>query len=136
MNTLLKRYSTWLAALLVATSLMPGAAMAQSDQEKLVAAAEKTFDNFVRPFLIKRGADLPLLLIFAGVIGGLLGFGLVGIFVGPVMLAVSYTLINAWLDDRPDAPEPQLTPIIQPRRVPETPARTSDGGAQLPGGPP
>ena len=62
-----------------------------------------TMDNFLRPWLIKRGADLPLLLIFAGVIGGLLGFGLVGIFVGPVMLAVSYTLMVAWLDD----PEPK-----------------------------
>jgi len=58
-----------------------------------------TMDNFLRPALIKRGAALPLLLIFAGVIGGLFAFGLVGIFVGPVMLAVSYTLINAWLDD-------------------------------------
>jgi len=58
-----------------------------------------TMDNFLRPWLIKRGADLPLLLIFAGVIGGLFGFGLVGIFVGPVMLAVSYTLIEAWLND-------------------------------------
>ncbi|RZL86854.1 MAG: AI-2E family transporter YdiK [Variovorax sp.] len=65
-----------------------------------------TMDNFLRPMLIKRGADLPLLLIFAGVIGGLLGFGLVGIFVGPVMLAVSYTLIQAWLeDDDPPAVE-------------------------------
>jgi predicted PurR-regulated permease PerM len=61
-----------------------------------------TMDNFLRPMLIKRGADLPLLLIFAGVIGGLLGFGLVGIFAGPVLLAVSYTLMLAWLDD----PEP------------------------------
>jgi len=58
-----------------------------------------TMDNFLRPWLIKRGADLPLLLIFAGVIGGLFAFGLVGIFVGPVMLAVSYTLIDAWLQD-------------------------------------
>ncbi|MGK6310130.1 AI-2E family transporter YdiK [Variovorax sp. DT-64] len=58
-----------------------------------------TMDNFLRPVLIRRGADLPLVLIFAGVIGGLLGFGLVGIFVGPVMLAVSYTLVNAWLHD-------------------------------------
>jgi predicted PurR-regulated permease PerM len=58
-----------------------------------------TMDNFLRPWLIKRGADLPLLLIFAGVIGGLFAFGLVGIFVGPVMLAVSYTLIDAWLND-------------------------------------
>lgn len=59
-----------------------------------------TLDNVVRPLLIKRGADLPLLLIFAGVIGGLLAFGLVGIFVGPVVLAVAYTLLHAWIDDK------------------------------------
>jgi predicted PurR-regulated permease PerM len=56
-----------------------------------------TMDNFVRPLLIKRGADLPLLLIFAGVIGGLLAFGLIGIFVGPVVLAVAYTLLQSWV---------------------------------------
>jgi predicted PurR-regulated permease PerM len=54
-------------------------------------------DNFLRPVLIKMGADLPLLLIFAGVIGGLLSFGLIGLFVGPVVLAVSYTLVDAWV---------------------------------------
>jgi len=58
-----------------------------------------TIDNVLRPFLIKQGADLPLLLIFAGVIGGLLSFGLVGIFVGPVVLAVAFTLIDAWVDE-------------------------------------
>ena len=58
-----------------------------------------TMDNVLRPYLIKQGADLPLLLIFAGVIGGLLAFGLVGIFVGPVVLAVAYTLADAWVDD-------------------------------------
>ena len=57
-----------------------------------------TMDNFVRPVLIKRGADLPLLLVFAGVVGGLLAFGLIGIFVGPVVLAVADTLLNAWID--------------------------------------
>lgn len=57
-----------------------------------------TMDNVIRPALIKLGADLPLLLIFAGVIGGLLAFGLIGIFVGPVVLAVAYTLVNAWVD--------------------------------------
>jgi predicted PurR-regulated permease PerM len=54
-------------------------------------------DNVLRPILIKRGADLPLLLIFAGVIGGLLTFGLIGIFVGPVVLAVTYTLLEQWV---------------------------------------
>lgn len=58
-----------------------------------------SLDNFLRPMLIRRGADLPLLLIFAGVIGGMLGFGLVGIFVGPVVLAVTYTLMQAWVED-------------------------------------
>jgi predicted PurR-regulated permease PerM len=58
-----------------------------------------TIDNFLRPYLIKQGADLPLLLIFAGVIGGLFAFGLVGLFVGPVILAVSYTLLLAWIDE-------------------------------------
>jgi predicted PurR-regulated permease PerM len=54
-------------------------------------------DNFLRPMLIKRGADLPLMLIFAGVIGGLVAFGIVGIFVGPVVLAVAYTLLDNWV---------------------------------------
>ena len=54
-------------------------------------------DNVLRPWLIRRGADLPLLLIFAGVIGGLLSFGLVGVFIGPVVLAVAYTLLDAWI---------------------------------------
>jgi len=58
-----------------------------------------TIDNVLRPALIRQGADLPLLLIFAGVIGGLLAFGLVGLFAGPVILAVSYTLLRAWIDE-------------------------------------
>ena len=58
-----------------------------------------TMDNFLRPVLIKKGADLPLLLIFAGVVGGLIAFGLIGIFVGPVVLAVAHTLQLAWVNE-------------------------------------
>jgi len=54
-------------------------------------------DNFIRPVLIKKGADLPLLLIFAGVIGGLIAFGVIGLFIGPVVLAVTLTLLQAWV---------------------------------------
>lgn len=61
------------------------------------AVATGTLDNFLRPILIRKGADLPLLLIFAGVLGGLLAFGIVGLFVGPVVLAVTYTLLVAWV---------------------------------------
>ena len=59
-------------------------------------------DNVLRPILVRRTADLPLLLIFAGVIGGLIAYGLVGIFVGPVVLAVAYTLVLAWLEPDPE----------------------------------
>jgi predicted PurR-regulated permease PerM len=65
-----------------------------------------TLDNFLRPILIRRGLDLPLLLIFAGVIGGLIAFGLIGLFVGPVVLAVTYRLFLAWLDDLPPGAAP------------------------------
>jgi hypothetical protein len=54
--------------------------------------------SFLRPILIKKGADLPLLVIFAGVAGGLIAFDLIGIFVGSVVLAVSHTLLSAWVD--------------------------------------
>ena len=59
-------------------------------------------DNVLRPLLIRRGADVPLLLIMAGVIGGLLAFGAVGLFVGPVVLAVMYTLVSAWVVEEHD----------------------------------
>lgn len=61
-----------------------------------------SLDNIVRPLLIRKGAHLPLVLLLAGVIGGLIAFGLVGIFLGPVVLAVAYTLLQAWLADDPD----------------------------------
>jgi hypothetical protein len=57
-----------------------------------------TFDNFLRPVLIKRGADLPLLLIFSGVIGGLIAFpASSSLFIGPVVLAVAYTFLVEWV---------------------------------------
>jgi predicted PurR-regulated permease PerM len=65
-----------------------------------------TMDNFLRPFLIRKGADLPLILVFAGVLGGLMTFGLIGIFVGPVVLAVAHTLLEAWAGQPEPAKEP------------------------------
>jgi predicted PurR-regulated permease PerM len=65
-----------------------------------------TMDNFLRPILIKKGADLPLLLIFTGVVGGLLAFGLIGLFIGPVVLAVAHRLLEAWVNDEPVGTEP------------------------------
>jgi predicted PurR-regulated permease PerM len=61
-----------------------------------------SIDNFVRPLLMRKGVHLPLVLLLAGVIGGLIAFGLVGIFLGPVVLAVAYTLLQAWLEEDPN----------------------------------
>jgi predicted PurR-regulated permease PerM len=72
------------------------------------ALVAQLIDNFLRPLLIKRGADLPLLLIFTGVIGGMVGFGLMGIFVGPVILAVTYVLLREWVEGQQIA-EPDVT---------------------------
>ena len=65
-------------------------------------------DGFLRPILIRRNANLPLLLIFAGVIGGLIAFGIIGLFIGPVLLAVCYTLMTAWIEEgSPQAAPPE-----------------------------
>lgn len=53
-------------------------------------------DNLLRPYLISRGAKLPTVLIFFGVLGGVVSFGIVGVFLGPVLLAVAYRLFQDW----------------------------------------
>ncbi len=77
-----------------------------------------SLDNFLRPLLIRRGANVPLLLIFAGVAGGLIAFGIIGLFIGPVVLAVSYTLLAEWVREgespaatAPDRAETEDAPV-------------------------
>jgi len=53
-------------------------------------------DSVIRPWFIARGAQLPFMLTVLGVLGGALSFGLLGIFLGPVLLGVGYTLVNEW----------------------------------------
>jgi predicted PurR-regulated permease PerM len=59
-------------------------------------AVISSVDNFVKPILISRSASLPILLIALGVFGGVLAFGFVGIFLGPVILALALTLVEGW----------------------------------------
>ncbi|SAL67311.1 AI-2E family transporter YdiK [Caballeronia humi] len=68
-------------------------------------------DKVLRPLLIKRGVDLSLLLILTGVLGGVIAFGIVGLFIGPVILAVTFTLLQAWVNDEASSAlmEPALT---------------------------
>lgn len=53
-------------------------------------------DNFVRPFLISRGGTTPLILVMLGVLGGVFAFGFIGIFLGPTLLAVGYSMLADW----------------------------------------
>lgn len=68
-------------------------------------------DNLLRPFLIRKQANVPLVLIMVGVIGGLAAFGLVGIFVGPMILSVTYTLVKSWLSDAELPSSTEDTPL-------------------------
>lgn len=63
----------------------------------IFAVGVQLIDNIIRPFLIRKGVDLSLLLIIPGVVGGLIAFGIIGLFIGPVVLAVTYTLLKAWV---------------------------------------
>ena len=66
----------------------------------IVAIVLTTLDSVMRAYLIKKGADLPFLLILFGVIGGLLGFGMMGLFIGPVVLALTYKIIQTWVSEQ------------------------------------
>lgn len=53
-------------------------------------------DNVIRPYLISRGANLPFIIVLLGAIGGVVAFGFIGLFLGPVLLAVGYALMRAY----------------------------------------
>lgn len=71
-----------------------------------------TLDNVLRPMLIRMGADLPMILILSGVIGGLVAFGMIGLFIGPVVLAVSYRLVMVWVNESP-APDENPQAVVE-----------------------
>ena len=55
-----------------------------------------TVDNLIKPFIISRGARLPFAIVFLGVLGGVLAFGVIGAFLGPTLLALGYRLVAEW----------------------------------------
>ncbi|TVQ32445.1 MAG: AI-2E family transporter [Geminicoccaceae bacterium] len=62
------------------------------------------FDNVLRPILMARGVRVPMLVILIGVVGGVLLHGLIGLFIGPVVLAIGYELLIAWIAGEPGVP--------------------------------
>ncbi len=67
-------------------------------------AGVSSIDNFVKPWLISQGSKMPFMLVFFGVLGGVLAFGFIGLFIGPTLLAVGFKLIEEWLSAEPSKP--------------------------------
>lgn len=67
------------------------------------ALVVSTVDNIIKPLLISRGAQLPFVLVLLGVLGGVLAFGFIGVFIGPTLLAVAYRLLLEWSQMRREA---------------------------------
>jgi predicted PurR-regulated permease PerM len=70
------------------------------------AAVISSVDNFVKPILMSRAGGLSMLLVVLGVFGGAIAFGFIGLFVGPALLAVAWSLVQVWLDPPTEAPKP------------------------------
>ncbi|MEO1767154.1 AI-2E family transporter [Thiobacter aerophilum] len=60
------------------------------------ALVVSSIDNFLKPYLISQGADMPFILVLFGVLGGIAAFGFLGVFLGPTLLAVSFSLLREW----------------------------------------
>jgi predicted PurR-regulated permease PerM len=58
-------------------------------------------DNVLKPYLISRGGNLPLVVVLLGVFGGILAFGFMGLFLGPTLLAVAFSLLGDWVGNAP-----------------------------------
>ncbi|HEY2796473.1 MAG TPA: AI-2E family transporter [Thermoanaerobaculia bacterium] len=63
-------------------------------------------DNIIRPLLIGKGTEAPMAIIFLGVIGGIVAFGFLGLFIGPVLLTVAYNLFREWMETFAARPAP------------------------------
>ncbi len=74
-----------------------------------------TVDNFIKPLIISHGSDLPFILVLLGVLGGMAAFGPIGLFVGPVLIAVGYILLRQWAADTAAA-APVAAPVLHAAR--------------------
>ena len=73
-------------------------------------------DNVIKPLIISRGSNLPFVLVFLGVLGGIVAFGFLGVFLGPTLLAVGYRLLLEWSEvEQPAHTDVEPKPVSDPR---------------------
>jgi predicted PurR-regulated permease PerM len=71
-------------------------------------------DNVLKPLLLGRGVDVPMPVVLIGALGGMVTGGVIGLFIGPVVLAVGYQLFWRWIDEPPQAEAPVAAPVDEP----------------------
>jgi predicted PurR-regulated permease PerM len=98
-GTAMLQIGTWLVWIPVATWLFYQGETGWALFISVLGIIINVLDNVIKPLLIGRGAGVPLWIIFIGVIGGLLTTGLIGIFIGPLVLAAGYSIIMGWLSE-------------------------------------
>ena len=67
------------------------------------AAVISSVDNFIKPLIISRGSNLPFILVMLGVLGGVVAFGFIGVFLGPTLLAIGFALLQDWSAEKEKA---------------------------------
>ena len=67
-------------------------------------------DNIIKPMIISHGSDLPFILVLLGVFGGVVAFGFIGVFLGPVLLALGFAMVKEWADVAAPAPAEKPAP--------------------------
>ncbi|WP_372012491.1 AI-2E family transporter [Pseudoxanthomonas sp. 10H] len=78
-----------------------------------------TVDNILKPLLLGRGVDAPMLVILIGAIGGMATAGIPGLFIGAVLLAVGYTVFSDWVDGGEATTAPHPAPVVPPAELPD-----------------
>jgi predicted PurR-regulated permease PerM len=86
-----------------------------------------SIDNVLKPILLGRGVSVPMIVIFIGAIGGFIAAGIIGLFVGSVVLAVGYELFNAWLDPKAGGGEPLASATASESGAARPPSAPMDG---------
>lgn len=91
-------------------------------------------DNVIKPLLISKGSDMPFILVMLGALGGALAFGFMGVFVGPTLLAVAYTVLRDWTVGSVISPETGTEPTTsdENRGQADEPGTGTEVGVDLP----
>ena len=76
-----------------------------------------TIDNVIKPWLIGFGIQMPLSLTILGVFGGFVAFGFLGLFIGPTLIAIAFTLLQAWREGAEGVVEPVRASDLEPSSI-------------------